>query len=96
MQYNFVEEQKQHQSQFAREQRLTRKPIKDKSSAQEHFHHVTKTVKSAPNRLLQRPTSFDSHRSLSSCPTYSSLSRHSPETRVSCVDVQNKKNVSVF
>ena len=81
MQYNFAEEQ-QHQSQFAFEQGLTRKPIKGKSSSQEHSHHGAKTVKSAANRLTQRPTSFDSHRSLSSCPTYSSLSRHSPATRV--------------
>jgi len=33
--------------------------------------------------LQTDPGYFDTHRSLSSIPTYSSLSRHSPETRVS-------------
>lgn len=37
-----------------------------------------------PSRNLQTDLAdFDTHRSLSTCPTYSSLSRHSPETRVS-------------
>jgi hypothetical protein len=61
--------------------------------------HLNKNSQSARNRSeklteekreqwpLRRPQTdledFDTHRSLSSVPTYSSLSRHSPETRVS-------------
>jgi hypothetical protein len=64
-----------------------------------HKKYVNKNSQSAPNRFenlksekqeqwpIRRSQTdladFDTHLSLSNCPTYSSLSRHSPETRVS-------------
>jgi hypothetical protein len=72
--------------------------IKETTSPIQH-KHVNKISKSPPQRFdklnnqNQQQYSvknfqtdlddFNTHRSLSSCPTYSSLSRHSPETRVS-------------
>jgi hypothetical protein len=65
--------------------RLTRQlpanAIKETNSPTRH-KNVNKISKSSPQRLADLDD-FNTHRSLSSCPTYSSLSRHTPETRVS-------------
>lgn len=55
-----------------------------------------KKIKSAPNRFYYNQTDqqlsdfhdVETHRSLSTCPTYSSLSRHSPETCVSSMKIK--------
>ncbi len=80
------------------QQQLPANIIKETTSPS-HKKHVNKNTKSASNRFdkitrknqqqspLQRlqtdQPDLDTYRSLSTCPTYSSLSRHSPETRVS-------------
>lgn len=61
-----------------------------------HQKHTNKNLQSPLNQQ-QWPTQniqtdlidFDTHRSLSTCPTYSSLSRHSPSTRVSKIFLQH-------
>jgi hypothetical protein len=73
--------------------------IKETTTIFTRSRHVNKNSKSSPNRSekitgenqRQSPSrrlqtdlvDLDTNRSLSSCPTYSSLSRKTPETRVS-------------
>ena len=80
MQQINTEQQQQHAG-----ARLTRQlpanAIKETNSPTRH-KNVKKISKSSPQRLAELDD-FNTHRSLSSCPTYSSLSRHTPETRVS-------------
>ncbi|CAF2154696.1 unnamed protein product [Rotaria magnacalcarata] len=71
-------------------------PVNTIKETEKTIHHkrVNQISQSAPNRFQQLTaekqqqlplrrlqTDLDTYRSLSSCPTYSSLSRHSPETR---------------
>ena len=71
----------------------------EQTTSPSHQKHVKKNATTLPNQFEQitdinqsksplknlqtDQVDFDTFRSLSSCPTYSSLSRHSHETRVS-------------
>jgi hypothetical protein len=93
-----TEQQQQQQANARLPRQLPANTIKEITSPI-HQKHTNKNTKLSPNRSDKltgenhqksqvRPLQtdlgdFDTHRSLSSCPTYSSLSRHSPETRVS-------------
>lgn len=63
-------------------------------SAPTRFNPFTRDQQHTHQQLLRAQTDlreFDTHRSLSSCPTYSSLSRHSPETRVRVLVLSNSR-----
>jgi hypothetical protein len=67
-------------------------------SATNGFDQLTgERQRQSPLRRLQTDLGdFDTHRSLSSCPTYSSLSRHSPETRVSEYKIQIRSSFIIY
>jgi len=64
-------------------QQLPANKINETTTNFTHSQHVNKNSKPSARRLQTDLADFDTSRSLSTVPTYSSLSRHSPETRVS-------------
>jgi hypothetical protein len=82
-------EQQQQQANVRLSRQLPANKIKEitssirKTNANSSTKRFDKLTGENHQPLQTDPGYFDTHRSLSSIPTYSSLSRHSPETRVS-------------